>query len=202
MVRTSSLKNLSLRHNRINVTGAVAVALMIRDYPDIVPGLTPSNSNPSTPPMSPAPVTVPLAQSPSVAHSPLPLPPPTRSGPLPPPPKHPTATPQTTYTPYIPRSKRGIAQQQQAAPLSPAAQQVPIITSSAQGGITTRHAVPQSPAAPSTGNGSVLDGPSAALLDKVRALDNLPRLGSLRTLDLRGNDLRVCFRFCTILNFT
>jgi len=34
-------------------------------------------------------------------------------------------------------------------------------------------------------------GPSAALLDKVRALDALPRLGALRTLDLRGNDLRV-----------
>ena len=43
------MRNLSLRHNRINATGAVAVALMIRDYPDIVPGLTPSNSNPSTP---------------------------------------------------------------------------------------------------------------------------------------------------------
>lgn len=34
-------------------------------------------------------------------------------------------------------------------------------------------------------------GPSAALLDKVRALDALPRLGELRTLDLRGNDIRV-----------
>jgi hypothetical protein len=33
--------------------------------------------------------------------------------------------------------------------------------------------------------------PSAALLDKVRALDSLPRLGELRTLDLRGNDIRV-----------
>jgi len=36
-------------------------------------------------------------------------------------------------------------------------------------------------------------GPSAALLDKVRALDALPRVGALRTLDLKGNDLRVCF---------
>ncbi|KAG2745125.1 hypothetical protein P692DRAFT_20877404 [Suillus brevipes Sb2] len=34
------------------------------------------------------------------------------------------------------------------------------------------------------------DGPSTALLDKVRALDASPRLGALRTLDLRGNDLR------------
>jgi protein phosphatase 1 regulatory subunit 37 len=36
-----------------------------------------------------------------------------------------------------------------------------------------------------------VQGPSAALLDKVRALDALPRLGALRTLDLKGNDLRV-----------
>lgn len=45
-----------------------------------------------------------------------------------------------------------------------------------------------------TGTGSHKDpsqGPSAALLDKVRALDSLPRLGELRTLDLRGNDIRV-----------
>ena len=33
-------------------------------------------------------------------------------------------------------------------------------------------------------------GPSAALLEQVRALDNLPRLGALQTLDLKGNDIR------------
>jgi hypothetical protein len=37
------------------------------------------------------------------------------------------------------------------------------------------------------------DGPSATLLDKVRALDALPRVGALQTLDLRGNDLGVRF---------
>ena len=42
-------------------------------------------------------------------------------------------------------------------------------------------------------------GPSAALLDKVRALDALPRLGALRTLDLKGNDLRVSFPFLSPL---
>jgi protein phosphatase 1 regulatory subunit 37 len=35
------------------------------------------------------------------------------------------------------------------------------------------------------------DRSSAALLAKVRALDTLPRLGALRPLDLRGNDLHV-----------
>lgn len=33
-LRRSNLKNLSIRRNRINATGAVAVALIIRDYPD------------------------------------------------------------------------------------------------------------------------------------------------------------------------
>jgi len=34
-------------------------------------------------------------------------------------------------------------------------------------------------------------GPSPALLDRVRAIGTLPRFGALRTLDLKGNDLRV-----------
>lgn len=66
-----------------------------------------------------------------------------------------------------------------------------------------RHPVPGGGAAEGAGPGaqrqsggagtsSALSGPSAALLDKVRALDALPRLGALRTLDLRGNDIRVC----------
>ena len=76
-------------------------------------------------------------------------------------------------------------------PLSPTGQHIPIITSSSQGGVTTRHPTPNGPHAP---NGTSLHhdtGPSAALMDKVRALDSLPRLGALRTLDLKGNDLRV-----------
>ncbi|THG93260.1 hypothetical protein EW026_g7934 [Hermanssonia centrifuga] len=73
-------------------------------------------------------------------------------------------------------------------PLSFNGQQVPIITSSPQGGVTARHSVPPSPV-PANGQNSN-HGQSAALLDKVRALDALPRLGALRTLDLRGNDIR------------
>ncbi|KAI0266389.1 hypothetical protein BC834DRAFT_874348 [Gloeopeniophorella convolvens] len=185
-VRTSSLRNISLRHNRINATGAVAIALMIRDYPDVVTGgITPASSAPSTPPMSPA------------AGSPAPLPNstgqtapivPPRSGAVMPPPRHPTQTLQPTYTPYIPRSRRGApaSATTMTNPLSVTGQPIPLITSSAQGGVTARH-----PVSPSTAQGTFQDhGPSAALLDKVRALDALPRLGALRTLDLKGNDLR------------
>ncbi|KAI0042771.1 RNI-like protein, partial [Auriscalpium vulgare] len=179
-VRTSSLKNISLRYNRINATGAVAIALMIRDYPDVVPSPSPTSSAPSTPPISPPPA---LAALPATGAAPNP---PLRSGPVLPPPRHPTAMPpQTTYTPYIPRARRAVPPPPATNPLSPTGQQIPLITSSAQGGITTRHAVP-----PASGLTVPDHGPSAALLDKVRALDALPRLGALRTLDLRGNDIR------------
>jgi protein phosphatase 1 regulatory subunit 37 len=161
-----------------------------------------------------------------------------------PPPRHPGGTgftstssanvspaPQTTYTPYIPRSKRNMVPPPVSAPLTPMsvpstppstyrdshnslgnASDVPTFTSSRTGGITTRH--PVSPVVTggnfatavngsssrfrrassdtiSLGGVGTLDGHSAALLDKVRSLDTLPRLGALQTLDLRGNDLRV-----------
>jgi protein phosphatase 1 regulatory subunit 37 len=198
-VRTSSLRNISLRHNRINATGAVALALMIRDYPDVVPG---TNTPPSVP-SSPTPSSVSLMASPpstpttdtqkNIPPTLLP-PPPGRSGPAPPPPRHPASVaPQTTYTPYIPRSRRGAAVSPSPNPLSPNGQPIPIITSSAQGGITTRHPVSHASHGqdPSANQPRHVQGPSAALLDKVRALDALPRLGALRTLDLKGNDLRV-----------
>ena len=170
---------------------------MIRDYPDVLPPSTPTSSTPSTPPMSPPPTNTALPgtnntslSAPSSVHP--------RSGPILPPPKHPNAIPQTTYTPYIPRAKRTAQMMTNTSnPLSPTGQQIPLITSSAQGGITTRHPVPGAPPT-SAGNASGFydHGPSAALLDKVRALDTLPRLGNLRTLDLRANDLRVCTFSC------
>ncbi|KAL1743355.1 hypothetical protein HDZ31DRAFT_41155 [Schizophyllum fasciatum] len=186
-VRTSSLRNISLRYNRINQTGAVAIALMIRDYPDVVPSpaSTPASSAPPSPVISGLP---PLSPPTATLQVPAPPPPP-RSGPVLPPPKHPAqAPPQTTYTPYIPRSRRGQAAAATTAsvnPLSATGQHIPIITSSVQGGVTARH-VPQQ----ESGQSKHAAGPSAALLDKVRALDTLPRLGALRTLDLKGNDLR------------
>ncbi|KAH6879625.1 hypothetical protein BKA70DRAFT_1447902 [Coprinopsis sp. MPI-PUGE-AT-0042] len=175
-VRTSSLKNISLRHNRISASGGVALALMIRDYPDVVPTSIPMSNLPLPSPMTP------------VQASPIP-----RAGPLPPPPKHPISQGlQTTYTPYVPRSRRGRAPPTTAThPLSPAGEHIPIITSSTQGGVTTGMLCP-SPLTARHPDGTLRHdaGPSAALLDKVRALDSLPRLGALRTLDLKGNDLR------------
>lgn len=201
-VRTSSLRNISLRHNRINATGAIALAVMIRDYPDVVPGTNASPSIPSSPTPSSlgftSPPPTPTRGSPNIAPATLPPSAVSRSGPIPPPPRHPAAAgPQTTYTPYIPRSRRAAPSSPSLNPLSPTGHPIPIITSSAQGGITTRH--PVSHSSPSHGQDPTanqprhVQGPSAALLDKVRALDALPRLGALRTLDLKGNDLRVSY---------
>lgn len=201
VVRTSSLRNISLRHNRISATGAVALALMIRDYPDVAPAPSPLTSpSPSTsslvlPSAAPSLLSPPTSPLPGTA----PLPPPSRSGPVLPPPRHPgSANLQTTYTPYIPRSKRAAPQAQAHSAADPRVNAVPLITSSAGGGVTTRteplangHGHGRGPGPGGSGTpGKLDDGLSAALLDKVRALDALPRLGALRTLDLRGNDLR------------
>ncbi|KIY47737.1 RNI-like protein, partial [Fistulina hepatica ATCC 64428] len=199
-VRTSSLRNISLRYNRINASAAVAIALMIRDYPDVVPPGSPMSMSPtssigasptSSVPPSPSQSTINLPVSAGVD---LPLS--RSSGILPPPPRHPSSTPQTTYTPYIPRSRRATATTASNS-LLVNGKQIPIITSSLQGGV-----VQASHQSPATSYQHRLDhrpeanrhaaGPSAALLDKVRALDALPRLGALRTLDLKGNDLRAC----------
>ncbi|KAI9063604.1 RNI-like protein [Trametes sanguinea] len=209
-VRVSSLKNISLRHNRISATGAVAIALMIKDYPDRFPATaSDGGSVPSSPVMSSASLASSLSPpaTPSSPSQPLPVArsssgtstPPTKPGPVLPPPRHPATVPQTTYTPYIPRARRGpsagIATPGNTNPLSPSGRPIPIITTSAQGGITAR--LPPPPAHPAHSNGqargidpSFKNGPSAALLEQVRALDNLPRLGALRTLDLKGNDIR------------
>ncbi|KAG6896973.1 hypothetical protein C0992_004975 [Termitomyces sp. T32_za158] len=199
-VRTSSLRNISLRHNRINATGAVALALMIRDYPDVAPvALSPPSSSASPPSSS----NISLPTTPTSPTYPQSAP--ARAGPVLPPPRHPTQNVQTTYTPYVPRARRGapprtpnshnqnLNHHTTPPPLSATGQPVPIITSSSQGGVTTRHTNQLQSPVP----GSAFEshsrhdaGPSAALLDRVRALDALPRLGALRTLDLKGNDLR------------
>ncbi|KIL56431.1 hypothetical protein M378DRAFT_17099 [Amanita muscaria Koide BX008] len=296
-VRTSSLRNISLRYNRISASGAVALALMIRDYPDVYPSSTPTSptgpnfpnatlstpssttttnnpstislssfssfssflsistsSTPSASPSTTIPPPVPSVPStpttPTNPTHPLNTPnhnthhhhhhhhnnltphPLTKSGPILPPPRHPTTATQpvqTTYTPYVPRSKRTTGTNDSNAlpnaissgagggsvPSQPQSPTIPIIASSLQGGVTSRYVPSQngsssvkSGVAHTAGSGSgggsggasggvdnVMNhrhdaGPSVALLDKVRALDSLPRLGALRTLDLKGNELR------------
>ncbi|KAJ6481179.1 hypothetical protein DFH09DRAFT_1464733, partial [Mycena vulgaris] len=204
-VRTSSLRNISLRHNRISPTGAVALALMIRDYPDVLTAPTGAGAGA---PSSPTVGHFDTAFTASPHNSPS-LPPQHftlghgAGVKLPPPPRHPAATitaAQTTYTPYVPRRRQQSAPVQAAPPPGRA-----VVASSVLGGVTARHVPTAGGSLDSPGGGGDAarereahrerearerDGPSAALLDKVRALDALPRVGALRTLDLRGNDLR------------
>jgi protein phosphatase 1 regulatory subunit 37 len=171
---------------------------MIRDYPDVVPtsiSVPPSPPATSTSFQTPSPASsvsnLSITLPPSTPTLSVPNPPFVHSSPVPPP-RHPTASMQTTYTPYVPRARRGKDVATAATnPLSPTGQHIPIITSSSQGGVTTRHPTPGG-SGTASGDGYRHDaGPSAALLGKVRALDSLPRLGALKTLDLKGNDLRV-----------
>ena len=176
---------------------------MIRDYPDVVP------TSISVPPSPPATTTSFPTPSPASSVSNLSIAPPpstpTPSAPNPligrsspvPPPRHPSSVSmQTTYTPYVPRARRGKdVATASTNPLSPTGQHIPIITSSSQGGVTTRHPTPGGSGTASVDGHRHDAGPSAALLDKVRALDSLPRLGALKTLDLKGNDLRVSIMF-------
>lgn len=131
-----------------------------------------------------------------------------KSGPILPPPRHPSQNPtQTNYAPYVSRNKRrGGTSPVVPSFSSSAGEQVSTITSSSQGGVTTRHlstasghrhdvsshASPVNHSLSSMTRAKYNTGPSPALLDRVRAIGALPRFGALRTLDLKGNDLRVC----------
>lgn len=87
-----------------------------------------------------------------------------------------------------------------------------MITSSSLGGVTTRlPSVPaggpsSAPGGSATGSGGTggagggaggagAGGTSAALMDIVRSMEGVPKLGCLVVLDLKGNDLRVRFSF-------
>ena len=169
---------------------------MIRDYPDVVPTPIPVPPSPpatstSFPTPSPSSSVSNLSIAPSTPTTSVPNPLFVRGSPVPPP-RHPSVSMQTTYTPYVPRARRGRdVSTATTNPLSPTGQHIPIITSSSQGGVTTRHPTPGGSGTASVDGYRHDAGPSAALLDKVRALDSLPRLGALKTLDLKGNDLRV-----------
>ncbi len=163
---------------------------MIRDYPDVVP-------HPMSPTTSMAPISSSVAPSPATFISsstsslvimassagsffsrPAPAPPPLKHSPLSPP----TVQVQMSYM----RARRVKAVGALSSPIGQQTQnQVPIMTSSLQGGVTTRHPLPNGSGSSSstvTLTSALVPtahahdvGPSAALLDKVRALDHLTR---------------------------
>ncbi|KAL1407472.1 hypothetical protein Q8F55_006905 [Vanrija albida] len=169
-IRTSELRHLSLRRNRISPLGAVALAVMIRDYPDTASMTFGSGSSDSTlqlpyAPRSRRPSPEPPAEDPNLP--PIPLVVSSSAGGVtsrvvpegykaPPPPKHPLVMPGGGYS---------------------------AIQDSAGFGLSS---------APVEGKiiGSELGGASLALQRSVRALDGVERIGNLVTLDLKGNEIR------------
>ncbi|KAJ3842459.1 hypothetical protein F5878DRAFT_555797 [Lentinula raphanica] len=177
------------------------------------------------PPRHPLPSSLNSSSHPN-SHPPLPIP---HSHLPPPPPSHSTKNVQTTYTPYVPRSKRGVVAGSgsvPATPTTPMAPMTPTLTTVSRGGVTavgvpsddssslnsssdSSHNYSASTITPTTINAithnhagstlgsqpvppsvAALNSASAALLSQVRALDALPRIGNLRSLDLRGNEMR------------
>ncbi|ORY87461.1 hypothetical protein BCR35DRAFT_317717 [Leucosporidium creatinivorum] len=158
-VRASSLKHISIRRNRINPLGAVALAIMIRDYPLPTDAHhDPSPLHPSTPPLPrpngalPSPS---LAQSQSQSQS-----------------ANSVSARQSLQAPYVRKS------------------------------LPSSRSNSPTPAPTSEENGKGGGGGEAAEKEREqwrnsearnklrRQIEELPRTGSLLTLDVKGNDIR------------
>lgn len=197
-MRHSTIRHLSLRNNRIPSLGGVSLAVMIKDYPDV----STTTSSPFTPPTVDG--SAAFASNSSTGTSPTS-----------------TTVTYAPYTPRGRKAPAAsgtldmsIASEGAALP------EIPLVASNSTGGIT-RRVVPASYRRPgmesssdSSGSSSVgsdsdddddvprrsepkggAAAPDAAvgrmMQTRVRALDDVQRLGRLVTLDLKGNDLRV-----------
>ncbi|WVQ77942.1 hypothetical protein IAT38_000022 [Cryptococcus sp. DSM 104549] len=196
-VRSSDLRNISLRRNKINALGAVALALMIRDYPDSAATSLKSSASPfsSTTSLN----TEPAAPLPPVAV--------------------PYAARARRGQPAAAAAAAAAAAEERDLP------PIPLVVSSPAGGITSRtlpegYRPPPPPkhplVMPSGGNSSMQEagnfpglvssvgvlaegkmvtggeagGASVALQRSVRALAGVERIGRLLTLDLKSNEIR------------
>ncbi|OCF44763.1 hypothetical protein I317_01453 [Kwoniella heveanensis CBS 569] len=204
-VRSSDIKNISLRRNRIGPLGAVALALMIRDYPDsalAMSSLSPALNNSTTSMHSPSLQPNNLEASPNPSST--------------------FAAPPQSGIPYAARTRgthppaTGSVTNNEERDLPP----IPLVVSSATGGVTSRtvpegYRPPPPPkyplVMPGGGNSSMQDagnfsvnqttaegkmtaaelgGASMALQRSVRALDGVERIGRLLTLDLKSNEIK------------
>ena len=185
-VRSSDLKNISLRRNRIGPLGAVALAIMIRDYPDgsMLTSLSPQLSAlPSLQNSAP----------PALDRTPTPLPYAARrrtiqkgddEAPLPPIPLVISSAAGGVTTRTLPEGYK-----------PPAPPKHPLVMPG--GG---NYAMQEIPTASFAVNSASVEGrlshaesggASMALQRSVRALDGVERIGRLLTLDLKSNDIRV-----------
>ncbi|KAF8320002.1 hypothetical protein DL93DRAFT_2220611 [Clavulina sp. PMI_390] len=190
------VQNISLRNNKMGPLGAVALALMIRDYPDTVPLVqTPSPGFSNSPSFGTTSFNL---------HSP-PQPSSFSGGSASPGPIGRTRAPSTTASSIrsslsalgnsIANGRPGSSSAtangtHNANPQAPRTGIEARLASASGRSTPTPSTPPAQSLRLSSQKPGVLDSHSAALLDNIRSFDHLPRLGNLTTLDLRGNDLR------------
>ena len=184
-VRSSDLKNISLRRNRIGPLGAVALAIMIRDYPD---GATLTS-------LSPQSNTLPSLQyaPPTADRSPTPLPYAARRRTVP---KGDEDAPLPPIPLVISSAAGGVTSRILPEGYKPPAPPKHPLVMPAGG----NSAMQDSPFASFAVNAASVEGKlshaetggaSMALQRSVRALDGVERIGRLLTLDLKSNEIRV-----------
>ncbi len=187
--RASDLKNISLRRNRIGPLGAVALALMIRDYPDSA--ITMSSLSPS---LNTAP-SIHDPSGPTLDRSLSPIPYAVRSRR---PPRRTSGASDDPALPPIPlvvsSSTGGITTRTLPEGYKPPPPPKHPLVLPGGGNSTMQDggSFALSPAA-AEGRSSNAEagGASMALSRSVRALDGVERIGRLLTLDLKSNEIKV-----------
>ena len=192
-IRSSDLRNVSLRRNKIGPLGAVALALMIRDYPESAismsafsPGLSASLSSTSLASieqqLSPSPSPIPYRQR-------LPQSSPLKSVTALPP----VPAPNDSSSPIASKSMRRTISEEYRPPSSvkPRRPISPNALSPSRDTSDLRNASLNRAHAEGKLTSAEMGGASMALQRSVRALDGVERIGRLLTLDLKGNDIRV-----------
>ncbi|GAA6044301.1 hypothetical protein JCM8097_006756 [Rhodosporidiobolus ruineniae] len=169
-IRTSQLKHISLRRNRINAQGAVHLAVMIRDYP--LSSSTSSTSDPTTTtPSLSAPWSLPVLNG-FQPHSHPAL-------------ESPAMSINGAPGSYFERvdGANSVTAHQRPLPAPPSSSNARSSTDTDEGGVER----PSNPAAQAEREAWRL---SEARLRLRKQVDELPRVGALLTLDVKGNDLR------------
>lgn len=146
-IRASNLKHLSIRRNRVSPLGAVALAIMIRDYNPI------STVDPATTPTTPA-FSLPYPDPPSSSNS--------------------VTAREALQAPYV---RKSLASSSSSTPSR--------APSKVQSSEIFTNAAAVAQAEKDTWQNS------EARNRLKRQIEELPRTGSLLTLDIKGNDIRV-----------
>lgn len=180
-VRSSDIKNISLRRNKIGPLGGVALALMIRDYPEGSLLMSALSSNTS---ISPSPSLLSLDSAANPPYTP-------RTRRIPNANFNAHAVPgDESPLPPIPKVTSSAAGGITARTI-PEGYKPPVASAPRSGSVLGLEGGVNVTPVEGRMSGSESGGASMALQRSVRALDGVERIGRLLTLDLKGNEIRV-----------